>query len=31
MGCVLMFIGMLAAQLWPRKPEPLATAAPAKA
>ncbi|MBA1225340.1 DMT family transporter [Stutzerimonas stutzeri] len=30
MGCVLMFIGMLAAQLWPRKPEPLATAAPAK-
>ena len=21
MGCVLMFIGMLAAQLWPRKPE----------
>lgn len=29
MGCVLMFIGMLAAQLWPRKPEPLATAAPA--
>ncbi len=31
MGCVLMFIGMLAAQLWPRKPEPLVTAAPAKA
>jgi len=31
MGCVLMFIGMLAAQLWPRKPEPLATAVPAKA
>lgn len=31
MGCVLMFIEMLAAQLWPRKPEPLATAAPAKA
>ncbi len=31
MGCVLMFIGMLAAQLWPRKPEPLATTAPAKA
>lgn len=31
MGCVLMFIGMLAAQLWPRKPEPLATAAPARA
>ena len=31
MGCVLMFIGMLAAQLWPRKPEPLATATPAKA
>ena len=22
LGCVLMFIGMLAAQLWPRRPEP---------
>ena len=22
-GCALMFVGMLAAQLWPRKPEPL--------
>jgi len=31
MGCVLMFIGMLAAQLWPRKAEPLTTASPAKA
>ncbi|KIZ34693.1 MAG: hypothetical protein BCV62_14595 [Pseudomonas sp. K35] len=31
MGCVLMFIGMLAAQLWPRKAEPLTAASPAKA
>ncbi|MCQ4296504.1 DMT family transporter [Pseudomonas stutzeri] len=31
MGCVLMFVGMLAAQLWPRKPEPLTTAVPGKA
>jgi len=31
MGCVLMFIGMLAAQLWPRKPEPLVADAPSKA
>ena len=23
LGCALMFIGMLAAQLWPRKPQPL--------
>jgi len=27
----LMFIGMLAAQLWPRKAEPLTAASPAKA
>ncbi len=31
MGCVLMFIGMLTAQLWPRKAEPLTAASPAKA
>ncbi len=27
LGCVLMFLGMLAAQLWPRRPEPLAVEA----
>lgn len=30
LGCVLMFIGMLAAQLWPRKAEPLPAAVEAE-
>lgn len=30
LGCVLMFIGMLAAQLWPRKAEPLPAAVAAE-